>query len=76
MTDVQLVSRTGESRAPEIIDSAELAARWRVPESWVRSHTRNRTAKEDRIPHVRLGRYVRFCWGSTELEEWLSKKRS
>lgn len=33
-------------------DVAELLA---VPESWVREHTRS-----GRIPHVQLGRYVRY----------------
>jgi hypothetical protein len=61
---------------PEMIDSAELAARWRVPESWIRNRTRARTPKEERIPCVRFGRYVRFEWGSPQLSEWLATKRS
>ena len=44
----------------EVINSAELASRWQVPESWIRNHTRACTPKEDRIPCLRLGRYVRF----------------
>lgn len=57
----------------ELIDAPELAARWRVPTSWVRNHTRARTPREERIPCVRLGRYVRFEWGSPRLAEWLAK---
>jgi hypothetical protein len=72
--DVPLMSRTRKS-GEELIDSPDLAARWRVPESWIRSHTRARTPREQRIPCVRLGRYVRFRWGSTELEGWLEKQR-
>jgi hypothetical protein len=49
----------------EIIDSRKLANRWCVPESWIRDRTRSRTS--DTIPHVRLGRYVRFEWVSPEL---------
>jgi hypothetical protein len=75
MADVPLVSRNEGSSAPELIDSAELAARWRVPESWIRNHTRARTPREGRIPCVRLGRYVRFEWGSARLGEWLEKQR-
>lgn len=60
----------------ELIDSVELAIRWRVPESWIRSHTRERTPREKRIPCVRLGRYVRFSWGSNELEDWLNRQRA
>lgn len=73
--DVPKMSRTGGNDGPELIDAAELAARWRVPESWIRNHTRNRTPKSERIPCVRLGRYVRFEWGSTLLQRWLDEKR-
>ena len=73
--DVPKMSRTARNDAAELIDSAELAARWRVPESWIRNHTRNRTPKDDRIPCIRLGRYVRFEWGSQALTDWLAKQR-
>ena len=56
-----------------VIDSPEMAARLRLPESWVRNRTRARTPNEERIPCVRFGRYVRFLWGSKELEDWLKK---
>lgn len=72
--DVPLMSQTGGIH-PELIDSAELAARWQVPESWIRNHTRARTPREERIPCVRLGRYVRFEWGSPRLREWLAKRQ-
>jgi hypothetical protein len=74
MADVRLMSYNS-GKGVELIDSEELASRWKVPQSWVRSHTRARTAKEDRIPCLRLGRYVRFEWGSPRLAEWLAKKR-
>ena len=73
IADVPQMSRTGGNDGSELIDSAELAARWRVPESWIRNHSRNRTPKEDRIPCIRLGRYVRFEWGSPRLQDWLRK---
>lgn len=60
----------------EIIDAKELAGRWKVPESWVRSYTRERTPKAERIPHLQLGRYIRFEWGSPELEAWLAAHRT
>ena len=69
--DVPLVSHPA-GIGLELIDSAELATRWQVPESWVRNHARVRTPKHERIPCIRLGRYVRFRWGSTELESWLA----
>jgi hypothetical protein len=72
--DVPMMSYNSESSV-ELIDSAELANRWKVPESWIRNHTRARTPKGERIPCLRLGRYVRFEWGSPLLSEWLAKKR-
>jgi hypothetical protein len=59
----------------ELIDSAELAKRWKVPESWIRNHTRERTPKDARIPCVRFGRYVRFEYESLQLEDWLARHR-
>jgi hypothetical protein len=72
---VQLMSHQPGNGGIELIDSVELAARWRVPESWIRNHTRARTPAHERIPCVRLGRYVRFQWGSLRLSEWLAKKQ-
>jgi hypothetical protein len=71
--DVPLESGTAEKI--EIIDSQELARRWKVPESWVRSHCQPRMPQADRIPCLRLGRYVRFRWGSPELEHWLLSRQ-
>jgi hypothetical protein len=59
----------GES---EFLDSAEFAARLNVPESWVRDQVRSRALNP--IPHVRLGKYVRFRWGSPELEIWAQQR--
>jgi len=57
----------------EIIDSKELALRLRVPESWVRDRVRARS--DDRLPYVKIGRYVRFEWGSQDLVEWWARHR-
>jgi hypothetical protein len=56
----------------EFIDSRELASRWSLPESWVREYVRSRSS--DPIPHVRFGKYVRFRWGSRELEDWADRR--
>jgi len=72
---VQSVSKTGSFAPVELIESAELAARLHVPESWIRNRTRGRTPKEERIPCLRLGRYIRFDWRSAELHKWLDNKR-
>jgi hypothetical protein len=66
---------TGAFRLPrryEFIDSKELAARWGLPESWIREKVRSRSL--DPIPHVRLEKYVRFRWGSPELEDWIDRR--
>jgi hypothetical protein len=59
----------------EVIDAPELAKRWRVPESWVRSQVRSRTPTAEQIPHLQLGRYVRFEFGSPALDAWLAAHR-
>lgn len=58
----------------EFIDSKALADRWHLPESWVREHVRSRNT--DPIPHVRFGKYVRFRWGSPDLEAWAKQRHS
>ena len=58
----------------ETIDAIELAKRWGVPVTRVRDYTRTGYTR-DTIPHLQLGRYVRFEWGSPALEGWLSRHR-
>jgi hypothetical protein len=57
----------------EVIDSCELAKRLNVPETWVRSWTNSKRTR-DPIPHLRLGRYIRFSWSSEELRDWLDRQ--
>jgi hypothetical protein len=57
----------------EIIDLAELARRWSVLETWVRVQVRRRVL--DLIPHVRLGKYITFEYGSEPLNEWRARRR-
>ena len=54
---------TSALAAAPLLDAAEAGRLLSVPASWVLAE-----ARADRIPHVRLGRYVRFS--ATELEEW------
>jgi excisionase family DNA binding protein len=54
---------TSTLAAAPLLDAAEAGRLLSVPASWVLAE-----ARADRIPHVRLGRYVRFS--ATELEEW------
>jgi hypothetical protein len=61
-----------EARSYEFIDCRELARRWDVPVSWIRDQVRRRA--EDPLPHVNLGKYVRFLWGSPELLAWIERR--
>jgi hypothetical protein len=63
-----------DKQSYEVVDAIELAQRWRVPVSWIREQTRNRSA--DPLPCVRLGRYVRFEWDSPKLTSWWDKRRT
>ena len=49
--------------ATPLVDAAEAGRLLSVPASWVLAE-----ARANRIPHVRLGRYVRFS--ADELEAW------
>jgi excisionase family DNA binding protein len=42
----------------ELLTVADVAALFKVSKSWVYEHTRCRGA--DRIPHIKIGKYVRF----------------
>lgn len=46
----------------------EVAELLKVPASWVYEHTRRRTP--DRLPHLRLGKYLRFR--ESDLLDWLN----
>jgi len=65
-------ARSSRIMTYEFIDSGGLARRWDVPVSWIRDQVRRRA--EDPLPHVNLGKYVRFLWGSPELLEWIERR--
>ena len=64
---VPLVGDSHGALSP-LLDSKDAAALLNVPASWVLAE-----ARADRIPHVRLGRYVRF--DTTELHAWWLGRR-
>jgi len=68
------VVETSPETSPGLLTPAELAARLRVAESWVREKTRKRSRLRDAdpLPVVRLGKYVRFNWG--EVEKWVARQ--
>ena len=56
----------------EMIDCAELARRWNVPKTWFEDQVRTRAT--DPAPYFKMGKYVRFEWGSDELESWRRRR--
>jgi hypothetical protein len=56
----------------EIINAEELAARLKLPKTWVEEACRTRAT--DPIPHLKFGKYRRFKWGSRELTQWLERR--
>jgi hypothetical protein len=69
----QLQSKNAKEQF-ELLTAEEIAERLRVPASWIREQTRSRSLENDPLPHLRLGRYIRFQWGSPELEAWLQRR--
>jgi excisionase family DNA binding protein len=51
----------------QLYTAEQAAERLEVPASWLA-----REARAERVPHVRLGRYVRF--NPEALEEWLATR--
>jgi excisionase family DNA binding protein len=65
-TDAVLVTETHDSLvADPLLTAEEVAALLQVTCAWVYAETRQR-----RIPHLRLGRYVRYR--RSALEKWMS----
>ena len=56
----------------DLMDVAETARVLHVPVSWVYERTRRRG--RDRIPHIKLGKYLRFA--RTEVITWAFGLRS
>ena len=56
---------------PELLTVDEVAALFKVPKSWVYERTRRRGA--DRLPFMKLGKYVRFEAGA--VQTYLARQR-
>ncbi len=55
----------------QILTVAEVAELLRVPISWVYDHVRGEGI--DRLPHIKLGKYVRFR--ASAIREWLEHRQ-
>jgi len=60
------------SHTPEILTSGELAARLKLPETWIRDQVRSRAV--DPMPCARFGKYVRFNLDDQKLKQWLRRR--
>jgi len=66
-------AENGDADLDELLTVAEVADLLKVSRSWVYEHTRSRsTPKSERLPHVKLGKYVRF--EARTLRAFLEKK--
>ena len=62
-------SGRGRKMKPRLLTAEEVSEILRVEKSWVYAATR-----ENQIPHLRLGRYVRFS--EEAIEEWMGSLES
>lgn len=60
---LEVAALIGRETLPPLLDARQAAAILNVPASWIAAE-----ARAGRIPHVRLGRYVRF--NRDELMRW------
>jgi excisionase family DNA binding protein len=56
---------------PELLTIQEIADKLKVPISWIYARTRKRS--NDNIPHIRIGKYLRF--EEAEVTTWLQSQR-
>lgn len=51
---------TPDADLHELLTVDDVAALLKVSRSWVYEHTRSRGSRFDRLPHIKVGKYVRF----------------
>jgi excisionase family DNA binding protein len=57
----QVTSQGDEDALHELLTVDEVAALLKVSRSWIYEHTRSRgVPRSERLPHVKVGKYVRF----------------
>ena len=66
-------ARDGDTALRELLTVDEVAALLKVSKSWVYEHTRSRgTPRAERLPHIKVGKYVRF--DACALRTFIEKK--
>jgi predicted DNA-binding transcriptional regulator AlpA len=60
----------------EILTPTQVAERLQVKPSWVYEQTRERAEirNADPLPHIKMGRYLRFDW--KDVLDWLERQKS
>ena len=54
-------SESGGDNLDELLTVADVAALLKVTPNWVYEHTRSRgTPRSERLPHMKIGKYLRF----------------
>ena len=66
------MSTDGSSSNGRLLTIQEVADLLRVPTSWLYSHSRKRS--KDRIPAVKVGKYVRF--NQDDVTEWIERHKT
>jgi excisionase family DNA binding protein len=70
---LRLQRSTTTEELQELLTVSEVAAFLKVSKSWVYEHTRSRAVPHaDRLPYVKVGKYVRF--DSRLIQEFLLKR--
>ena len=61
----------------ELLTVEEVAALLKVSRSWVYEHTRSRGMPQaERLPHIKIGKYVRFEAARDARRSWTKKCRA
>jgi excisionase family DNA binding protein len=66
---VELAALIGQQAVAPLLDASQAAALFNVPASWLLAQ-----ARAGRVPHVRVGRYVRFQ--RDELLAWADSRQT
>ena len=66
-TEKESEVENGMGSEDELLTVSEIAGVLKVPTSWV--YERTRRSGTDQIPHIKLGKYLRFRWPA--VREWL-----
>lgn len=59
--------------ALELVDAETIAQHLGVSSAWVKRHTRTSVAGENTIPHIRLGKAIRFSLPA--VMEWVNRQQ-